>query len=96
MHAVLSSLGFAPRREASRKRGLTYRLCNCPSRDAVRDTPEIVCRLHRGTTRGLLDAIAPETKLASFVPRDPYRAGCLIELRGGLALEGLERLDEAV
>jgi hypothetical protein len=40
-----------------------------------------VCTLHRGITRGLLDAIAPETKLAGFVARDPDTAGCLIELR---------------
>jgi hypothetical protein len=48
-----------------------------------------VCTLHRGMTRGLLDAIAPGTKLAGFVPRDPYAAGCLIELRGELADEAV-------
>ena len=60
--------------------GLTYRLCNCPYRDAVRESPEVVCALHRGMTRGLLDVIAPETELAGFVPLDPYLAGCRIEL----------------
>ena len=48
-------------------------------------TSDVVCTLHRGITRGLLDGVAPKTKLAGFVPRDPYTAGCLIELRGGLA-----------
>jgi hypothetical protein len=38
-------------------------------------------------TRGLLDTLAPDTKLAAFVPREPQTAGCLIELRGGLADE---------
>jgi hypothetical protein len=38
-------------------------------------------------TQGLLDAIAPETELTGFVARDPHAAGCLIELRGGLAEE---------
>jgi hypothetical protein len=36
-------------------------------------------------TRGLLDVLAPETALVGFVSRDPTEAGCLIELRGGLA-----------
>jgi predicted ArsR family transcriptional regulator len=83
MHAGLVSLGFQPRREAG-PGGLTYRLCNCPYREAVRENQPVVCTLHRGITRGLLDAIAPATELAGFVPRDPDAAGCLIELRGGL------------
>jgi predicted ArsR family transcriptional regulator len=87
MHATLASLGFAPRREAGAEGGLTYRLCNCPYREAVRESQEVVCTLHRGITRGLLDALSPETELAGFVPRDPDAAGCRIELRGGLAAE---------
>ena len=47
-------------------------------------------------TRGLLDAIAPETELAGFVPRDPDTAGCLIELRGGLADEAVAQAAAAV
>jgi predicted ArsR family transcriptional regulator len=88
MYAALVSLGFQPERTTdAADAGLTYRLCNCPYRDAVRESPEVVCGLHRGITRGLLDLLAPATKLAGFVPRDPYEAGCLIELRGGLADE---------
>jgi predicted ArsR family transcriptional regulator len=85
MHAALVALGFQPQREVNPAGRLTYRLCNCPYRDAVRDSKQTVCTLHRGMTRGLLDAISPQTKLAGFVPRDPYAAGCLIELRGELA-----------
>lgn len=96
MYAVLASLGFQPRREPDPPEGLTYRLCNCPYRDAVREHPEAVCALHRGITRGLLDALAPKTKLSGFVPRDPYLAGCQIELRGGLAAGGLVGLREPV
>ena len=87
MHTALVSLGFQPRREAGPDGQLTYRLCNCPYRDAVRESQPIVCTLHRGITRGLIDEIAPDTELAGFVPRDPETAGCLIELRGGLADE---------
>lgn len=88
MHAVLAAMGFQPRRVTGQP-GLTYRLCNCPYREAVRESPEVVCALHRGITRGLLDAISPETKLKGFVARDPYAAGCLIELSGGLASEAV-------
>jgi predicted ArsR family transcriptional regulator len=78
MHAALASLGFQPRREGE----LTYVLCNCPYRDAARESPDVVCGLHRGMTRGLLDVITPATKLAGFVPNDPDEAGCRIELAG--------------
>lgn len=91
MHAALASLGFQPRRGLDAGT-LTYKLCNCPYRDAVRESRDVVCTLHRGMTRGLLDAIAPDTKLEGFVPRDPYAAGCLIELRGELADDAVARL----
>jgi predicted ArsR family transcriptional regulator len=91
MHAALVSLGFRPKREVDPAGRLTYRLCNCPYRDAVGESQQIVCTLHRGMTRGLLDAVSPETKLAAFVPRDPYAAGCEIELRGELADEVVAR-----
>jgi predicted ArsR family transcriptional regulator len=92
MHSTLASLGFQPRRELSEAGGLTYKLCNCPYRDAVRESGDVVCILHRGITTGLLDSIAPEAKLVGFVPRDPYAAGCLIELRGELTDEAAARL----
>jgi predicted ArsR family transcriptional regulator len=90
MHTALASLGFQPRRQVDEAGTLTYKLCNCPYRDAARESRDVVCTLHRGMTRGLLDAISPETELTSFVARDPYAAGCLIELRGGLAADALE------
>ena len=94
MQAVLVSLGFQPRHEASSAGAVTYHLCNCPYRDAASESPEVVCGLHRGMTRGLLDVIAPTAKLTGFVPNDPYQAGCRIELAGGLAPEGSSRQRE--
>ena len=91
MHAALVSLGFQPQREIDPAGTLTYRLCNCPYRDVVRENQPVVCTLHRGMTRGLLDAIAPATKLVAFVPRDPDAAGCLIEVSGALADEAIAR-----
>jgi hypothetical protein len=45
----------------------------------------VVCALHRGITRGLLDSIDPDTSLVGFVPADPDVGGCVIELRGPMA-----------
>jgi predicted ArsR family transcriptional regulator len=92
MHATLAALGFAPRRESRSPHRLTYRLCNCPYRDAARDHADVVCGLHRGLTRGLLDQLDPAGRLTAFVPGDPAAAGCLIELSGSIATDGLQRL----
>jgi hypothetical protein len=59
-------------------------LDNCPYRDAVKADRDVVCGLHRGLTRGLLDVIDPAAKLEAFVPRDPDKAGCLIEIEGAV------------
>ena len=83
--ATLVSLGFQPERESPAPGRLTYRLCNCPYRDAADESQAVVCTLHRGITRGVLESVAPETKLERFVPHDPYTAGCTIELAGGIA-----------
>jgi hypothetical protein len=93
--STLVALGFQPQRDVDSQGRLTYRLCNCPYRDAASGNQDVVCTLHRGVTRGLLDVVAPETKLAGFVPRDPHAAGCLIELRGGVAAEAATRAAEA-
>ncbi len=82
MGRALTALGFAPRREQGGPRHILFRLGNCPYRDAVRENQPVVCALHRGLTRGLLDELAPSARLASFVPDDPDRAGCLIEIEG--------------
>lgn len=85
--SALVALGFQPHGELVSQKRLTYHLGNCPYRDAVAERPQVVCGLHRGITRGLLDAIDPQTKLAGFVPHDPYAAGCLIHLRGPIAAD---------
>jgi predicted ArsR family transcriptional regulator len=96
MRAALVSLGFQPERKVDPTGQLTYRLGNCPYRDAVRENQPVVCTLHRGITRGLVDTLAPETKLSGFVPRDPDTAGCLIEVRGELADEAQARAGSGV
>jgi predicted ArsR family transcriptional regulator len=90
MHEVLAALGFQPQREAVAGDRLTYRLRNCPYREAVRERQQLVCGLHRGITRGLLDALDPKTRLVGFVPEDPDVAGCLIQLRGPMAADAAQ------
>jgi len=85
-HDVLATLGFQPEREPSADR-LTYRLRNCPYRAVVRERQQLICGLHRGVTRGLLDSIDAKTKLTGFEPKDPEQAGCLVELRGPMVAQ---------
>jgi predicted ArsR family transcriptional regulator len=91
VHGVLVAMGFQPRRRFDPTGKLTYCLDNCPYRAAVREHQSVVCGLHRGLTRGLLDEIDPKTRLSAFVPKDPDAAGCEITLRGPLAKEAAAR-----
>jgi predicted ArsR family transcriptional regulator len=95
MHDVLAALGFQPQREPAGDDRVTYRLRNCPYREAVRERQPLVCGLHRGITQGLLDKLDPKTKLVGFVPKDPETAGCLIELRGPMAAEAVQASTDA-
>jgi predicted ArsR family transcriptional regulator len=85
LHGTLVALGFQPHVQRATADGVTLCLDNCPYRDAVRENQQVVCTLHRGITRGLLDVLEPEATLAGFVPRDPDTAGCLIELSGPIS-----------
>ena len=78
----LTALGFQPAVTSRDRDTTTFCLGNCPYRDAVLENQPVICALHEGITRGLLDALAPEARLTAFVPRDPDRAGCTIEVRG--------------
>jgi hypothetical protein len=46
----------------------------------VRENPDAVCRLHRGITEGLLEQLAPGSRLTRFEPHDPDEAGCMVEV----------------
>lgn len=82
LKTTLTALGFQPTVESGAGDRTAICLGNCPFRDAVRENQPAICALHRGITRGLLDELAPQAKLTGFVPHDPDRAGCRIELRG--------------
>ena len=68
---ALSALGFQPIAKLHADGGVTFCLGNCPYREAVRENQPAICALHKGITRGLLDVLAPDAKLAGFVPHDP-------------------------
>jgi predicted ArsR family transcriptional regulator len=84
---ALVALGFAPGRQRLDRDRLVYHLSNCPYREAVRERQSLVCGLHRGITRGLLEGIDPETRMVGFDAKDPDTAGCMIRVRGPLARE---------
>jgi predicted ArsR family transcriptional regulator len=82
MGRTLTALGFAPQRRREGASRVAFRLGNCPYREAVHENQEVVCTLHRGLTRGLLDVLEPTARLTAFVAEDPDQAGCLIEVEG--------------
>lgn len=77
---ALTGLGFQPTATLRHDDRLKLRLGNCPYRAAVHENQPAICALHKGVTRGLLDVLHPEAKLASFIPHDPDAAGCEIQL----------------
>jgi predicted ArsR family transcriptional regulator len=82
---ALAALGFAPFVQARQGDRLTVCLGNCPYRDAARENQAAICALHKGITRGLVDILAPGAQLERFVPHDPAKAGCVVELRAAAA-----------
>jgi len=80
LHAAFAALGFQPRGQPAAPGRMSFALGNCPYRTAVRANQPAICTLHRGLTQGLLDTLAPHAALRTFEPRDPDRAGCLIEI----------------
>jgi predicted ArsR family transcriptional regulator len=80
MQDALTAMGFAPRVEPDGDDVVRYVLGNCPYRDAVAENQPGVCGLHRGITQGLLDRLAPGRRLKAFVAKDPFTAGCLVDV----------------
>jgi predicted ArsR family transcriptional regulator len=78
---AFAELGFAPRRQEEPDPGaLTLQLCHCPYRDAAASAGDVVCRLHRGITQGVLARTDPTARLTDFEPRDPFEAGCMVRI----------------
>jgi predicted ArsR family transcriptional regulator len=82
---TLASLGFQPERLPDGTDSATYRLRNCPYREAVHERQSLVCGLHRGLTGGIVETIDPDSSMVGFEAKDPDLAGCLIRVRGPIA-----------
>jgi predicted ArsR family transcriptional regulator len=82
LKAALTGLGFQPVLERDAQGRVGCQLRNCPYRRSVKENQEVVCTLHRGLTRGLLDVLEPSAKLVSFIPHDPDTAGCELVIEG--------------
>lgn len=88
---LLTTMGFSPHEttpaRGSRAGVLEVTLGHCPFRDAVNaDGGGLVCVLHRGISRGLVE-LTPGGRLTAFEIQPPEVAGCRI------AAEGLSRRD---
>lgn len=82
LETALAAMGFRPSRERRGTR-TTFTLGNCPYRAVAKAQPGIVCVLHRGIAKGLLDAIEPGARLSKFEIKDADAAGCLVEIESG-------------
>ncbi len=78
---ALTALGFQPHVARHSDEELTFCLRNCPYRDAVEENQPAVCALHKGITRGVLEALEPRAAVTGFVPHHPDARNCLIEVR---------------
>jgi predicted ArsR family transcriptional regulator len=83
---LLTTMGFAPRETtpaaASRAGCVEVVLGHCPFAGAVRaDGGKLVCVLHRGLSRGLVE-MSPGGRLTAFDIKPPERAGCRIAAEG--------------
>lgn len=80
---ALSWLGFAPHADEPSPQepdAVTYRLTNCPYRQAVAENQPVICTLHKGILTGLLETLEPGAEITGFAPRDPLVAGCAVSL----------------
>lgn len=79
VRAALDALGFAPQRSADGT-VTRYILRTCPYAEAVRENPAVVCTLHKGVVRGVLERLRPDAELTGFEPRPPEIADCVVEI----------------
>ena len=83
---LLTTMGFSPREttgaKPSREGRLEVVLGHCPFEAAVKaGGGELVCVLHRGLSRGLVE-MTPTGRLTAFEIHPPETAGCRIAAKG--------------
>ena len=72
-------LGFDPvRRGRAGRPELVLR--HCPFADVAADDPDSICSLHLGVAEGVA-GLRGDVEVLGMVVRDPYRAGCRLQMR---------------
>lgn len=73
---VLENLRFTPRTTDNER---LFRLTTCPLLDAARRQPELVCSVHLGIVRGVLEQLGGDPDATDLVPfAEP--GACLLTL----------------
>ena len=80
IQAEAAALGFEPRRASRRDGQLDLVLQHCPFRDVAAQDPDTICALHLGIAEGVADTLGG-VEVLGMVVKDPYRAGCRLQLR---------------
>jgi predicted ArsR family transcriptional regulator len=68
LQEAMAEVGFDPRFRRTGRQAVEITLRDCPFRDLVEDHRDLVCGVHRGLVRGMLDALKPPLRLAEFSP----------------------------
>lgn len=79
LQGEMTRQGFHCRREET---GTMVELVvtRCPFEVAAAANPDVVCELHRGMTRGMVEGLGDEVVHIGLLPGDPRTAGCRIQL----------------
>lgn len=77
--SVLDKLGFAPTADA---RVGVVKLCRCPLLEAAHQYPEVVCGVHLGVVRGVLDELGASTDRTDRTTLQPFSepGACRLDL----------------
>jgi predicted ArsR family transcriptional regulator len=68
LQAAMAAAGFDPRFRREPAGEVQVSMRDCPFRDLLEDHRELVCGVHRGLLEGMLGALDPPHRLASYSP----------------------------
>lgn len=66
--AMLDRFGFAPELDRAEGDGPVIVLGRCPFLDVAREQPEVVCAVHLGLMRGVLEELGAEVEVRDLIP----------------------------
>lgn len=68
LQEAMATAGFDPRFRRRGAKRVEITLRDCPSRELLEDHRDLVCAIHRGLLRGMLEGLKPAMRLAEFAP----------------------------